>query len=211
MGAVVVDWRPAVHDTSVLFIANLIFPLVQIPVNFTLKLFSLCVCSCVICFFCVAAGVLLFCRSSGSALGSADHFWRWMKFRTQITFGGGWSSNAWSFERRDFQNTRPQELPASPFQQYGGFIGWLILILQPLQTFVELARCERVITTRDDHGAGVPEWTPAGVCILGWSRSRSQYFRFEPVSTLRSMQESIKIFKGPNFCNDACCCQTEWN
>jgi len=26
--------------------------------------------------------------------------------------------------------------------------------------------------TRDDHGAGGPEWTPAGVSILGWSRSR---------------------------------------
>ena len=40
-----------------------------------------------------------------------------------------------------------------------------------------------------------PEWTPAGVCILGWSRSRSQYFRFEPEqepeSTLRSVQEPI--------------------
>jgi len=60
-----------------------------------------------------------------------------------------------------------------------------------------------------------PEWTPAGVCILGGSRSRSRYFRFEPKqepeSTLRSVQEPIKIFKGPNFCNDACCCQTEWN
>jgi len=57
-----------------------------------------------------------------------------------------------------------------------------------------------------------PEWTPAGVCILGWSRSRSQYFRFEPEpeSTLRSVQEPIEIFKGPNFCNDACCCQTKW-
>ena len=44
------------------------------------------------------------------------------------------------------------------------------------------------------------EWTPAGVCILGRSRSRSQYFEFEPKqepkSTLRSVQESIKIFKG---------------
>ena len=42
-----------------------------------------------------------------------------------------------------------------------------------------------------------PEWTPAGVCILGWSRSRSQYFRFEPEpeSTLRSVQEPIEIFK----------------
>jgi len=56
------------------------------------------------------------------------------------------------------------------------------------------------ICTRDDHGAGVPEWTPAGVCILGWSRSRSQYFRFEPEqeldpeSTLRSVQELNKIF-----------------
>jgi len=57
--------------------------------------------------------------------------------------------------------------------------------------------------------SGVPEWTPAGVCILGWSRS--QYFRFEPESTLRSAQEPIKIFKGPNFCNDGCCWQTEWN
>jgi len=25
-----------------------------------------------------------------------------------------------------------------------------------------------------------PEWSPAGVCIFGCSRSRSQYFRFEP-------------------------------
>jgi len=40
---------------------------------FSLELFSLCVC--VICFFCVAAGVLLFCRSSDSALDSAAHFW----------------------------------------------------------------------------------------------------------------------------------------
>ena len=42
-----------------------------------------------------------------------------------------------------------------------------------------------------------PEWAPAGVCILG--RSRSQYFRFEtePESTLRSVQEPIKNFKGP--------------
>jgi len=28
--------------------------------------------------------------------------------------------------------------------------------------------------SKDDHGAGVPEWTPAGVCILGWSMSRCQ-------------------------------------
>ena len=61
------------------------------------QLFSLCVC--LICFFCVAAGVLLFCRSSDSALDSAAHFWWWMKFET-----------------RGFQNTRPQELSASPFQ-----------------------------------------------------------------------------------------------
>ena len=42
---------------------------------------------------------------------------------------------------------------------------------------------------------GVPEWIPAGVCILGWSRSWSQHFRFEPEqepepeSTLKSAQE----------------------
>ena len=64
-------------------------------------------------------------------LGLADHFWLVDEVRT-----------------RDFQNTRPQELPASPSQQYDGSIGWLILILQPLQTFVELARCQRVMTTR---------------------------------------------------------------
>jgi len=32
-----------------------------------------------------------------------------------------------------------------------------------------------LLYTRDDHGAGVPQWTPARVCILGWSRSRSQH------------------------------------
>jgi len=54
--------------------------------------------------------------------------------------------------------------------------------------------------TRDDHGAGVMEWTLAGVCVLGWSGSRSQHFRFEPESepepesTLRSVQELIKTF-----------------
>jgi len=31
-------------------------------------------------------------------------------------------------------------------------------------------------TIRDDHGLGVPEWTPAGVWIF--SQSRSHYFRF---------------------------------
>ena len=38
-----------------------------------------------------------------------------------------------------------------------------------------------------------------GVCILGRSRSRSQYFRFEqePKSTVRSVQEPMKHFKGP--------------
>ena len=49
---------------------------------------------------------------------------------------------------RGFQNTRPQEVSASPFQRYNGCIGWLILILQPLQSFIELARCEKVMTTR---------------------------------------------------------------
>jgi len=45
----------------------------------------------------------------------------------------------------------------------------------------------------------VPEWTPAGVWIFGRSRSRSrsQYVKFEPKSTFRSVQEPIKYFKGP--------------
>jgi len=53
---------------------------------------------------------------------------------------------------------------------------------------------------RDDQGAGVPQWTPAGIWILVWNRSRSHCFRFEPQqeeSKLRSVQEPIKIFKGP--------------
>ena len=85
--------------------------------------FSLFVCVFVwFVFFCVGGGVLLFCGSSGSVLDEVQ---------TQV-----------------FQNTRPQEIPASPFQQYDGCIGWLILNLHLLQTFVELARCERVMTTR---------------------------------------------------------------
>jgi len=60
-----------------------------------------------------------------------------------------------------------------------------------------------IICSRDDHVAGVPEWTPAGACILSRSRSRSrsQYFRFEPEQEaelefiLMSVQEPIKIFK----------------
>jgi len=51
-----------------------------------------------------------------------------------------------------------------------------------------------------------PEWTPAGVCILGWRRSRSQNVRFEPEqeqepeSTLRSVQgEREREFIGTNI------------
>ena len=56
---------------------------------------------------------------------------------------------------------------------------------------------------RDNNGAGVQEWTPAGVWILGWSRnrSRSPYFRFGPEQeqelTLRTVQETVKLFQGP--------------
>ena len=43
------------------------------------------------------------------------------------------------------------------------------------------------------------EWTPAGVWIVG--RSRSQYLKFEPErepeSTFVSVQDPIKYFKGP--------------
>jgi len=46
-----------------------------------------------------------------------------------------------------------------------------------------------------------PEWPLTGVWIFGRSRSQSQYFKFEleqePESTLRSVQELIKYFKGP--------------
>ena len=51
--------------------------------------------------------------------------------------------------------------------------------------------------TRDDHGAGEPEWTLAGVCIFGWSSSQRQYFRFEPEpeSPLRSAQEPINFLR----------------
>jgi len=36
------------------------------------------------------------------------------------------------------------------------------------------------------------EWAPAGVWILGRSRSQSQYFKFKPEATLRSVQEPVK-------------------
>jgi len=39
----------------------------------------------------------------------------------------------------------------------------------------------------------------------------SQKCHLTPELALRSVQEPIKVYKGPNFCNDACCCQTEWN
>jgi len=55
--------------------------------------------------------------------------------------------------------------------------------LKPSRPRLAKMGLETCLETRDDHGAGVSEWTPAGVCILGWSRSRSQYFRFEPVSS----------------------------
>jgi len=51
------------------------------------------------------------------------------------------------------------------------------------------------MTTEPECRSGLP----AGVCILGWSRNLSQYFKFEPESTSRSVQEPIKIFKEPNF------------
>jgi len=77
-----------------------------------------------------------------------------------------------------------------------------------------LVRLSNRVSSRDDHGAEVSEWTPAGIYILGWSRSRSQYFRLEPEpepepgSILKYVQDPIKNFKGPDFCNGACCCQT---
>jgi len=68
-----------------------------------------------------------------------------------------------------------------------------------LRYFGSMATSEprQCVLYRDDHGAGVPEWTRAGVWILG----RSQYFRFEqgqePESTSNSDQKPFKIFKGP--------------
>jgi len=55
------------------------------------------------------------------------------------------------------------------------------------------------------QAAGVVERAPAGVCIFR--------LEHEPVSTLRSVQEAIKVFKGRievSVSNDACC-QTESN
>ena len=107
-------------------------------------------------------------------------------------------------------------------QEQGSVWSFLILEQEPNRSLKKWLR-PPLVQTRDDHGAGVPEWTPAGVCISGWNRSRSQYFRFEPEqypgSVLRSVLEPIEIFEGPNFqffegpnfCNDACCCQTKWN
>jgi len=52
----------------------------------------------------------------------------------------------------------------------------------------------RNFSCRDQEMITELEWTPAGVCILCWSRSRSQHFRFEPESTWRSVQEPSKNF-----------------
>ena len=45
----------------------------------------------------------------------------------------------------------------------------------------------------------MPEWTPAGVCILDQrrSRSRSQHFRFEAEQEPESVEEPRKFFKVP--------------
>ena len=47
-------------------------------------------------------------------------------------------------------------------------------------TQIEKNRIRFVVVDHASEMITGPEWTPAGVCILGWSRSRSQYFRFEP-------------------------------
>jgi len=108
----------------------------------------------------------------------------------------------------------PQEnvSPPSPEKCVGQSLKILHLVQKILDPLGKLFAPE-MRRIRDDHGAGVPEWTPARVCILDWRRSWSQYFRFEPgpESILRSVQEPIKNFKGPNLCNDACFCQTEWD
>jgi len=43
------------------------------------------------------------------------------------------------------------------------------------------------------RGGRLPEWTPAGVWILGWTRSWSQYFRFE-----QEPKSIFKVFAGAN-------------
>jgi len=57
-----------------------------------------------------------------------------------ITSGSGWSSNMGLPYPRSFQPLHYNNMMV--------VIGWLILILQQLQTFVELDRCERVMITR---------------------------------------------------------------
>ena len=57
-------------------------------------------------------------------------------------------------------------------------------------------------STRNDNEAGVPEWTPAGECILRRRRCQSQNCKFyseqdpDPGSTLTSVLQRTKIFKG---------------
>jgi len=70
-----------------------------------------------------------------------------------------------------------------------------------------------LVENRDDHAAGVDSGRslhfsqePESESIF-WVRAGQES---EPESSLKSVQAPINIFKGPNICNHACCCQTEW-
>jgi len=53
------------------------------------------------------------------------------------------------------------------------------------------------VTHRTPEMITEPDWIPVEIWILGWSKDRSEYFIFEPESTVRSVHKPFKNFKRP--------------
>ena len=83
--------------------------------------------------------------------------------------------------------------------------------------FKQKRKSPTLVWSTDDDRTGVPEWIPVEVCSLG--RNRSEYFRFEPVSSEISDLCEIsylllffsyfvyqnKEIKSGNYFFDVCC------
>jgi len=80
----------------------------------------------------------------------------------RIISGCGWSSHTGLPDLRSFQPLHYNNMMV--------VIGWLILILQQLQTFVQLARCERVmITWAEFHFSWVYTFSATPRCLRTWA------------------------------------------
>ena len=131
-------------------------------------------------FYSVAAGVLLFCRSS--AWGSADHFWWWMKFE-HGTFRIP--------DPRSFQPLHSNNMMAASDDSSN----WIILTLQPVQTIVELARCERFMTTRAEfHFSWIYTFSATPRSLRIWASDPSRESGCDPALPTQLCQSSGSSF-----------------